>query len=85
MWMAFFMMQQRKLNQMVSRQEFDEAIENAEKTFNMRRETVEQRMEDLEGRIDRQREDLQAMEARLTNELHNSENRLMAAVKGYRG
>lgn len=85
LWIAFFGMQQRKINQMISRDEFDDAVNNAEKTFDMRRETVEQRMGDLEGRIDRQREDIQAMEARLTNEIRNSENRLLLAFKGYSG
>ena len=91
--MTFFGMQQRKLNQMVTRDELDDLVDNVNERFTARREAVEQRMtdqdkrmSDLDKRIDRMREDVRASEARLTNEIHNSETRLIAAFqRNHRG
>ena len=86
LWMTFFGMQQRKLNQMVTRDEFEDVVENVNQLFTARREAVEQRMNDIDKRIDRMREDVRASEARLTNEIHNSETRLIAAFqRNHRG
>ena len=82
LWLAFFGYQQKRMSQMATKKELADQVQIANDRFSDRREAIETRMEDFEGRVARTREDMQNMETRLVNEIHNSEMRLIAAFRG---
>lgn len=70
---------------MATKEDLANQVKFANERFADRREAVETRMLDFEGRVSRTREDMQRMETRLVAEIHNSEMRLIAAFRGRNG
>lgn len=90
LFLVMWRTQQKRIDKlednMVTHEDLTERENHYDERFNVRREAVQGEIKSIDKRVDDLREDLKAAKRDLTDEIRNSETRLLAAfTKHYRG